>query len=60
MLHPQKTPQRASYGMSLVNICEKINRVITAPRSINYDVYISDVWSVVHILSFIWYIPLHH
>ena len=37
MLDTQKTPHtspsRASYGVYFVNICEKINRVITAPRS---------------------------
>ena len=35
MLHPQKTPytspKRVSYGVSFVNICEKIDRVLTAP-----------------------------
>ena len=37
-LYPQQTPHtspwRASYGMPYVNICEKIDRVITAPHCI--------------------------
>ena len=36
MLDPEKTPHtsplRASYGLSFVNICEKIDGIITAPH----------------------------
>ena len=31
---PHTSPQRASYGVYFVNICEKTNRVITAPHCI--------------------------
>ena len=49
VLDPQTTthtsPKRASYGVSFVNICEKIDSVITAPHCIFY------VWQAVPPLS---------
>ena len=35
ILDPQKTLQRSSYGVSFVNIYEKIDQLITAPHCIS-------------------------
>ena len=47
MLDPQKTPHtsplRASYRVSFVNICEKIDRAITAPHCIDNEFRNGDV-----------------
>ena len=42
LVHPKEVQVlhvRASYGVYFVNICEKINSVITAPHCMHYDTY---------------------
>ena len=53
MLNQQKTPHTspylASYGVSFMNICEKIDCDITAPHYINSFVYMGGkLWNDLH------------
>ena len=47
---PNTSPYRASYRVSFVNICEEIDRVITAPHCIMLQIYNARMWQHVQLL----------
>ena len=59
---PHISPSWASYGVSIVRICEKIDRVITAPHCTYLNLNLVSVtacWAASHVLPHLWVSSRH-